>query len=112
LNSAHDTQLRDITTILEGIFVIEQITKVTGGTVSLWLEDDGDAPDGFYQNKRQIRLNNVKVLGFNEMPLSRESCSRVNRSQEATLRDDKMRGRERCSDEIRRSGRLESSEAI
>lgn len=65
MNSVHDTQLRDMTTILEGIIVIEQATNVTGGTVSLWLEIDGEPPDGFGQNKQRIQLKNVKVLGFN-----------------------------------------------
>uniref|UniRef100_UPI0035C7A155 hypothetical protein n=1 Tax=Palleronia sp. TaxID=1940284 RepID=UPI0035C7A155 len=63
-----DRPARDMTKILEGI--IEQITSVPGGTVTLRLEIDGDAPDGFDRNKQRTLLENAQVLGFKEKRLS------------------------------------------
>jgi hypothetical protein len=63
-----DRPARDMTKILEGI--IEQITNVPGGTVTLRLEIDGEAPDGFDRNKQRTLLENAQVLGFKEKRLS------------------------------------------
>lgn len=63
-----DRPARDMTKILEGI--IEQITNVPGGTVTLRLEIDGEAPVGFDRNKQRTLLENAQVLGFKEKRLS------------------------------------------
>lgn len=63
-----DRPARDMTKILEGI--IEQITNVPGGTVTLRLEIDGEAPDGFDRNKQRTLLENAQVLGFKDKRLS------------------------------------------
>lgn len=62
-----DRPARDMTKILEGI--IEQITSAPGGTVTLRLEIDGEAPDGFDRNKQRTLLENAQVLGFKEKRL-------------------------------------------
>lgn len=62
-----DRPARDMTKILEGI--IEQITSVPGGIVTLRLEIDGEAPDGFDRNKQRTLLENAQVLGFKEKRL-------------------------------------------
>lgn len=49
---------------------IEQITNVPGGTVTLRLEIDGKAPDGFDGNKQRTLLENAQVLQFQEKRLS------------------------------------------
>jgi hypothetical protein len=49
---------------------IEQITNAPGGTVTLRLEIDGGAPDGFDRNKQRTLQENVQVLGFKEKSLS------------------------------------------
>lgn len=63
-----DRPARDMTKILEGI--IEQITSAPGGTVTLRLEIDGEAPDGFDRNKQRTLLENAQVLQFKEKRLS------------------------------------------
>lgn len=63
-----DRPARDMTKILEGI--IEQITNVPGGTVTLRLEIDGEAPEGFDRNKQRTLLENAQVLGFKDKRLS------------------------------------------
>ena len=63
-----DRPARDMTKILEGI--IEQITNVPGGTVTLRLEIDGEVPDGFDRNKQRTLLENAQVLGFKDKRLS------------------------------------------
>jgi hypothetical protein len=63
-----DRPARDMTKILEGI--IEQITSVPGGTVTLRLEIDGEAPEGFDRNKQRTLLENAQVLGFKEKRLN------------------------------------------
>lgn len=63
-----DRPARDMTRILEGI--IEQITSVPGGTVTLRLEIDGEVPDGFDRNKQRTLLENAQVLQFKEKRLS------------------------------------------
>jgi predicted AAA+ superfamily ATPase len=63
-----DRPARDMTKILEGI--IEQITSVPGGTVTLRLEIDGEAPDGFDRDKQRTLLENAQVLGFKDKRLS------------------------------------------
>lgn len=63
-----DRPARDMTKILEGI--IEQITSVPGGSVTLRLEIDGEAPDGFDRNKQRTLLENAQVLGFKDKRLS------------------------------------------
>lgn len=68
MNSGGDRPARDMTKILEGI--IEQITSVPGGIVTLRLEIDGEAPDGFDRNKQRTLLENAQVLGFKEKRLS------------------------------------------
>jgi hypothetical protein len=57
-----------MTKILEGI--IEQITSVPGGIVTLRLEIDGEVPEGFDRNKQRTLLENAQVLGFKEKRLN------------------------------------------
>ena len=63
-----DRPARDMTKILEGI--IEQITSVPGGIVTLRLEIDGEVPEGFDRNKQRTLLENAQVLGFKEKRLN------------------------------------------
>jgi putative methionine-R-sulfoxide reductase with GAF domain len=43
---------------------------VPGGTVTLRLDIDGEAPDGFDRNKQRTLLENAQVLGFKDKRLS------------------------------------------
>jgi len=55
---------RDITNIQEGI--IDKITEIAGATVTIKLEIDADASNGFDDDKQRILLENATVLGFIE----------------------------------------------
>lgn len=59
---------RDMTKILEGI--IEQIKREPGGTVTLRLEIDGEAPAGFDKSKQRTLMENTQNLGFKDKRIS------------------------------------------
>lgn len=59
---------RDMTKILEGI--IDEIKREPGGTVTLRLEIDGEAPEGFDRNKQRTLIENTQFLGFKDKRIS------------------------------------------